>query len=302
MEDSSKRLWSKFLRDAENSPDFSNALNKERQLFRELASRGELGENVTVMCCGDGREMDMLMELHREFPQLTELNGVDLLSISIEQVREKMREKTRGIAGVDVRLLHEDATATSIKPNSQDTVTCMLTMVNFDDKTVARFLKHVERILKPGGKFLFSVYNHKAFDARMDLYGKMGAPIESADSQSGLVEFGKDFEEASFSRQFAEGQIRHLVAEAGLEFSHYDDSGITHMGVLEKTKVHRAEKHALVCQQVLATAASIALIVGGMYVKMKKTEEIFAADKDAQIVEIGPGQFRIINWKTGKIY
>jgi len=302
MEDSSKRLWSKFLRDAENSPDFSSALNKEKQLFREIASRGELGENVTVMCCGDGREMDMLLDLRREFPQLKQLKGVDLLSISIDQVREMIRGKIQKPDGVNIHLFQEDATDTSIEPNSQDTVICMLTMVNFNDETIAKFLKHVERILKPGGKFLFSVYNHKAFDARMDLYEKMGAPIESADPHSGLVEFGQDFEEASFSRQFEEDQIRRLAASAGLEFSRYDDSGITHMGVLEKAKVNRANKHAPVYQQVLATAASVALIVGGMYVKMKKTEAILAADKDAQVVEIGPGQFRIINWKTGKIY
>ncbi len=298
MEDPSKRLWSKFLRDAENSPDFSGALNKERQLFRELASRGELGEKVTVMCCGDGREMDMLLDLHREFPQLTELNGVDLLSISIDQVREKMREKMREIEGVEICLLQEDATDTSIQPNSQDTVTCMLTMVNFNDETIARFLRHVERILKPGGKFLFSVYNHKAFTARMDLYGKMGAPIESADSESGLVKFGEDFEEAAFSRQFAEDQIRRLVGEAGLEFSHYDDSGITHMGVLEKAKVHRRDSDRIPVLQQMAIAASIAAVLSvPLAARQSDAKPYPGYDKDAPYMQVGPSIFMRINLK-----
>lgn len=301
-EDAGKRLWSKFLKDAENSPQFRDVLRKERRLFHDLACRNELGEHVTVMCCGDGREMGMLLDLHREFPQIKELNGVDLLSVSIDQVRERVREKLQDIEGVNVRLLQEDATDTSITPHSQDTVTCMLTMVNFNDETITKFLKHVDRILKPGGKFLFSVYNHEAFDTRMDLYAKMGAPIESADPESGLVVFGKDFEEASFSRQFGEDQLQSFADQSGLHLERYEGDGITHMGVLQKASVHANHERTPVYQQILATAASVAFLLGSIHMSMEKTKEILADDTDAKIMEIAPGQYRIVNFKAGKMY
>ncbi len=303
-EDSGNRMWSRFLVDAmQNSPEFSGAFNKERQLFHDLASKGELGENVTVMCCGDGREMDLLLDLHEEFPQLRELHGVDLLSLSIDQVREKVRERMKQLDDVRVHLHQEDATNTSILPHSQDTVTCMLTMVNFNDETIAKFLRHVEHILKPGGKFIFSVYNHSAFDARIKLYKKMEAPIESADPESGLVVFGQDFEEAAFSRQFTEEQFRRLAENTGLEMSSYDGEGITHMGVLEKAKVqlNRTYERSPVYQQILATAASIAFFVGAGYLQIKKTEEVLAANKDSKVMEVAPGQFKIVDMKTGRI-
>lgn len=285
----------------ENSPEFSGALNKEKLLFRELASKGELGERVTVMCCGDGREMELLLDLHREFPQLKELNGVDLLSISIDQVRKKVREKVQQLDGVNVRLFQENATDTSIEPNSQDTVTCMLTMVNFNDEFITKFCKHVKHILKPGGKFIFSVYNHDAFDTRMKLYTKMGAPVESADPESGYVVFAQDFEEAAFSRQFKTDQFQRLVEDNDLDVRHYDGGGITHVGVVEKAKVHRGHERVPLLHQ-MAIAASLAGVLGISYMqKLNVDKENAKRGEDSKIMEVGPGIFMRVNLKKGTV-
>jgi SAM-dependent methyltransferase len=301
MEDSNKRFWSRFIQDAmENSPEFLEAFNKEKQLFRKLASKGELGECVTVMCCGDGREVDLLLDLQREFPQLKEVHAVDLLPVSVNQVREKVREKIRQLDAVNIHVLQEDATDTSIAPNSQDTVTCMLTMVNFNDETIAKFLKHVEYILKPGGKFICSVYNDDAFAARMKLYRKVDAPIESADSESGFVVFGKDFEEAAFSRQFQHRQFQRLVKNSGLNVRSYNGKGITHLGVLEKPEpLYDCRRIPLFRRMVVA--ASVAAVFGLSVAKRENDgKEHPAYDKDTKLTEIAPGVFQRVNFKRKK--
>ncbi len=297
---SGDRLWSRFIRDAiENSPEFNHAFGKEAELFRELAANGELGERVTVMCCGDGREVESLLDLHAEFPQLKELNAVDWLKVSIDQVRERVRGKIDGLEGVDINLLQEDATATSIAPGSQDTVTCMLTMVNFDDGFIEKFCAHVNRILKPGGKFIFSVYNQDAFDSRMKLYTKMGAPIESVDPKTGYVAFESGFEEAGFSRQFTPEQFRQLVGKSDLDVRSYDGDGITHLGVLEKEKVQRAQGRVPAWHQ-LAIATSLASILGLAVMNAPNPGMANAEDADGwRTTEIAPGVFMRVNYEKG---
>lgn len=268
-------------------------------LFRQLASKGGLGERVTVMCCGDGREVESLLDLHAEFPQIKELNAVDWLKISIDQVRERVREKVEGLDDVSINLLQEDATGTSIAPNSQDTVTCMLTMVNFNDEFIAKFCKHVQRILRPGGKFVFSVYNDDAFDARMKLYTKMGAPIESADPQTGYVTFEQGFDEANFSRQFTPEQFQRLVGKAGLDVRRYDGDGITHLGVLEKAKVSRVQECVPAWHR-LAIATSLASILGIAVMNAPNPGTANVEDADGwRTTEVGPGVFMRVNYKKG---
>lgn len=302
MDDHGSRLWSRVLQDAmQNSSEFSEALEKEKQLFRALAMKGELGERVTVMCCGDGREVESLLDVHREFPQITELNAVDLLSISIDQVQEKIRGRMKALDGVYVRLLQEDATNTSIAPGSQDTVTCMLTMVNFNDAFIEKFRAHVQHILKPGGKFIFSVYNHDAFDARMKLYTKMEAPIETVDPHSGLVVFEEGFNEAAFSRQFKEEEIRKLLEASGLDVRLCDAKGITHMGIAEKAMVQRKHEDIPASYQ-MAIAASILVLIGGcFYADYQKIQRDNAADPDSKVIEAGPGIYMRVNWKKGTV-
>lgn len=302
MNDSGDRLWTRFVRDAlENSPEFSHAFKKEAELFRALASKGDLGERVTVMCCGDGREVGSLLDLHAEFPQIKELNAVDWLEISIDQVRGRIREKVDGLEGVTINLLQEDATATSIAPNSQDTVTCMLTMVNFKDEFLRKFFRHVHRILKPGGKFVFSVYNEKAFHARMALYEKIGAPIMSADPKTGYVAFEEGFHEADFSRQFTPDEFRLLTGYADLDVRSYDGDGITHLGILEKEKVRQKQVDPPAWVR-YTVAASIAGLLTIAFADATDEAAKPAPWKEGEYTmsEVGPGIFMRRNIATGE--
>ena len=239
MSDFENRDWTRCLEVAAKNSEFTDALNKELNLLTTLASNRMLGEHVTVMCCGDGREIGLILDVQKDYPQVKKLTGVDLLDLSIQQVRQKVKSRVDDLCDVGISLLVEDATKTSIPPESQDTVMCMLTMVNFDDKLISDIFEHVQEILRPGGKFIFSLYNHKAFDTRYDLYSQAGAPFVNFDRDSGLFTFEDGYKECSFSRQFTESQVREIVEKSPLEFSHFDTEGITHIAVIEKPKVSK---------------------------------------------------------------
>ena len=239
MSDFENRDWTRVLRLAQKSSEFKNAFKKELNLLTTLASKRMLGEHVTVMCCGDGREIGLILDVQKDYPQVKKLTGVDLLDISIQQVRQKVKSRVDDLCDIGISLLVEDATKTSIALESQDTVVCMLTMVNFDDKLISAMFEHVQEILKPGGKFIFSLYNHQAFDARYKLYSEANLPFVSFDRDSGLFTFEDGYKEASLSRQFTEAQVRAIVEKSALEFSYFDNQGITHIAVIEKPKVSK---------------------------------------------------------------
>jgi hypothetical protein len=136
----------------------------------------------------------------------------------------------------------------------------------------------------------------------MKLYTKMGAPIESADPKTGYVAFEEGFNEANFSRQFTPEQFRHLVGHVDLDMSRYDAEGITHLGILEKLKVRRADERVPVAHQ-MVIAASVAAIVG-LFCAHKVTfdREYREHGTEFKIMEIGPGVFARIDRKTGGIW
>ncbi len=293
MSDFENRDWTRCLELAEESSEFKDAFNKEFNLLTTLASERMLGEHVTVMCCGDGREIGLILDLQRDYPQVKQITGVDLLDISIQQVRQKVKSRVDDISAVGITLLIEDATKTSIPLESQDTVMCMLTMVNFDDKLISAMFEHVQEILKPGGKFIFSLYNHQAFDARYNLYSDVGVPFVDSDRDSGLFTFAEGWEEASFSRQFTESQVREIVEKSPLEFSHFDTKGITHIAVIEKTKSSKQYTTFVKASWFsrAAVAASIVFSVGGLsdFANAQFARETRECHGVYRIMEIAPG-------------
>ena len=110
----------------------------------------------------------------------------------------------------------------------------MLTMANFTDEQIDNLFSHASEILKPGGMFVFSIYNEKAFVTRYEMYVAMKAPIESFCLETGLVEFEDGFDEASFSRQFSRSEVEDMVVRNGFELTYLDGEGITNLVVATK--------------------------------------------------------------------
>ena len=250
------RDWSSILKKCFKNTRYRGTLEKEKRLIQELASEGKLGENVTVLCCGDGREMGDILDANQCYPQVKKLTGIDLLETSIQQVQDQI-DGVWADYNVEVEVKKEDALATSINKHTQDTIFILLTMVNFDNEFIDSIMSHVYELLKPDGRFVFSVFNENALDTRLEVYEGF-APIKwykrdgiivfsdvtenaldtslhvDEGMRDGYVKFEDDWPEAEFSRQFTSSDIYEICERSGFARPELDSSFITHLAVVQK--------------------------------------------------------------------
>ena len=250
------RDWSSILEKCFKNTRYRGSLEKEKRLIQELASEGSLGENVTVLCCGDGREMGDILDANQNYPQVKKLTGIDLLKTSIKQVQDLI-DGVWAEYNVEVELKLENALATSIDKHTQDTIFILLTLVNFDNEFIDNLLSHAYELLKPDGRFVFSVFNESALDTRLQVYEGF-APIKwykrdgiivfsdvsenaldtrlhvDEGMRDGYVRFEDDWPEAEFSRQFTSSDIYEICERSGFARPELDSSFITHLAVVQK--------------------------------------------------------------------
>ena len=250
------RDWTSILKKCLNNFMYRGTLEKETFLFQELALKGLLGQYVTILCCGDGREVGKILFADQFYPQIEKLIGIDILEMSIQQVQEKI-DTVWAEYNVDVEVKLEDAKATSIEKYSQDTIFLMLTMVNFDNEFIDSIMSHVYELLKPDGRFVFSVFNENALETRLEVYEGF-APIKwykrdgiivfsdvsenaldtrlhvDEGMRDGYVRFKDGWPEAEFSRQFTSSDIYEICERSGFARPELDSSFITHLAVVQK--------------------------------------------------------------------
>ena len=66
--------------------------------------------------------------------------------------------------------------------NSFDYIICMFnTFGNMGEETQNKLLEHVDRLLKPQGKFILSLYSENAKETQIDFYNKIGLAIKNCD-------------------------------------------------------------------------------------------------------------------------
>jgi SAM-dependent methyltransferase len=254
------RDWSSILEKCFNNTRYRGTLEKEKRLIEELAEKGNLGKNVTVLCCGDGREMGDILDANKKYPQVEKLIGIDLLETSIQQVQEQI-DGVWGEYDVEVEVKKEDAIATSIDKHTQDTIFILLTMVNFDNEFIDNILSHVYELLKPDGRFVFSVFNEHALYTRMQVYEGV-APIKWV-TNDGFVKFKDGWDEAEYSRQFSNSDVADICQRSGFACPIIDSSYITHLAVVQKQSyvdqlnAQRRNKALMACAMLLMFANNI---------------------------------------------
>jgi len=215
-------------------PDFRDAVLKEDEFFDKYGNQGLFGSNVTVGGCGDGREIMNILNANRNSSVIKRITGVDLLQVSLNQVRDLLLANSELVEDVSVDLIHGDVTQTTIEHGSQDAFVFMLTMANFTDSQIDNLFGHVSEILVSNGMFVFSIYNQNAFNTRYEMYMDINAPIESFCAQTGFVKFVSGFEEASFSRQYSTSQVLDMVSRNGFLVDYIDGVGMTNLVVARK--------------------------------------------------------------------
>ena len=138
--------------------------HQERQramlaLWRGLGWPGLAGRDITEVGCGAGGNLADLLRLGADPESLT---GIDLLPERIHTARERLPAA--------VRLLHGDAAAADIAPQSQDMVLAFTVFSSILDAAVqARLASLMWAWLRPGGGVLwydFAVDNPRNADVR----------------------------------------------------------------------------------------------------------------------------------------
>ena len=116
----------------------------------DLASRLEVpaGGAVLETACGTGA---VTRHLRARLPEDVRLTITDLAPAMVERAREVVGER----AGIEYR--QADATALPFADGAFDAVICQFGVMFFPDK--AQGMREAARVLKPGGRFVFNVWD-----------------------------------------------------------------------------------------------------------------------------------------------
>jgi SAM-dependent methyltransferase len=155
---------------------FHLAINAVLELVGEVKSK-----DVCDMACGEGTLMRRLAQLGAR------VTGVDMSSNLLTHARRQSAE-----ASLTLTYIQDDAqTLSTITTHSFDVVTCNLALMDIPD--FALVFASVWRVLRPGGRFVFSVL-HPCFET----------PFHTPESQI-LFEPNGDFEAYIVRRYTSEG-------------------------------------------------------------------------------------------------
>ena len=119
---------------------------------------------------GEGRHLTLLSN------KCSKLFGVDYSKTMVEYSRKVLKDLK------NIFLFYDDIKDIEFPPDSFDYIICMFnTFGNMSEETQNELFKKIDRLLKPQGKFILSVYSEKAKDTQIEFYNKIGLEIKNCD-------------------------------------------------------------------------------------------------------------------------
>jgi len=188
--------WEKVLQDP--TPAYKQLFEAEKQY---LTAHIPSNSSVLDVGCGDGTTIQTILPITRN------IVGIDNDVKAVEDARLKLSSTP------NVKIVLADALKLPFEDKTFDVVLHMMTLVNFERNKVT-VLQEMSRVLKDGGKIIISVYSEHAFPARMEVYQKLGSPIEKIEGTT--VTFDKSVG-ANKSEQFTQEELELLVEQASLK-------------------------------------------------------------------------------------
>ena len=187
--------WEKVLENP--TPAFEALFDAELTYIR---SRVPGNSKVLEIGCGNGRNIKSIAEFTKD------IIGIDNDPKAVEDARKNLA----GFSGVKIMLA--DALDLPFPDKSFDVMIFLDTLVNMKENKV-QALKEMSRVLTDTGKIIISVYSEDAFDARMDIYKIVNAPINKTEGTK--VTFDESLA-ANVSEQFSKEDIESLADQSGL--------------------------------------------------------------------------------------
>ena len=121
------------------------------------------GQKVLDVACGTGWATMRAAELVGDSGFVT---GIDIANLLLDVARKKAEDSELN----NIEYLVGNAESLEFYDNSFDVLTCASSIFVFDDNKKA--LKEWLRVLKPGGKAIFSTYDEETFQPVMGLYNR----------------------------------------------------------------------------------------------------------------------------------
>lgn len=152
-----------------------------------------------------------------------EFSGMSKRFIGIDNDLEAIscaRKNCGDVKGLELYVM--DAENMNFADGEIDYALCSMTIVNFD-LTKHGIFEETRRILKKGGRFIFSVYNEEAFHERLKIYSKLCSNFSYFSCGMFL------FDSGVVSEQFSYSQIEELCRETGFRIDNYHKGEIFYL-------------------------------------------------------------------------
>jgi len=187
--------WEKVLENP--TPPFRALFDAESKYIRSCVPGNS---KVLDIGCGNGRNIRSIVEMAKE------IIGIDNDPKAVDDAKKNLADFS------GVKIILADALNLPFPDKSFDVVIFLDTLVNMKENKV-QTLKEMSRVLTDDGKIIISVYSEDAFDARMDIYKIVNAPINKIEGTK--FTFDESLA-ANVSEQFSKDDIENLANQSGL--------------------------------------------------------------------------------------
>jgi len=206
-------FWEKLT---QNPSDLYKRLFEQEKKYLENNVKSD--SRVLDIGCGDGRNILSIVE------KVQSVVGIDIDPKAIEDAIRRLHQYK------NVQIILGSAFDLPCDEYQYDVVILSMTFVNFSNHK-NKSLTEMKRVLKPGGKIVMSVYSEHAMNERLNMYKKIGVPVQEVLVKE--VIFDKSVG-ANTSEQFSIQDIESMAKSVGLKMTHYEEVlGLAYIITLE---------------------------------------------------------------------
>jgi len=195
-------FWERIVKNPSTS--YKTLFKQERKYLRKNIDSKDV---VLDVGCGDGRNILSIVDIAQK------IIGIDIDEKAILDTKSNLNNYK------NVDILFGNAFELPFEDKKFNKVILSMTLVNFNDQK-KKALSELKRVICKDGKILISIYSEKAKDTRLDMYTKIGVPIDTIEESKFI--FDKSVG-AHISEQFSIEEFEEIINDIGLKIEEYEE-------------------------------------------------------------------------------